>query len=256
VKDLDEWLIVLLGTKKEKGLHVIVDDIYVPLRQHREYAHCSIPDDDPLPSWLLSEAVGALHSHHSMAAKFSSGDKAEDGLCSTFSSSIVIGSNIGPRDEEAILLGFEYEAEVTYELPCGALGISPAKIVPLGIDDWPFLWEIETIEITKGNQVKLLGDCSEYGETEDSTRYEYRRMGKCGLVETESNLRTKVFGSNGEPILSSLPKPFVRSATKSKGKGASHIIDDSYGYYTVEYDEEAELLDKYLEYAKYSEEGK
>src|SRR5262245_53156654 len=86
VRDKDEWLVVLLGTKKEKGLHVIVDDIYVPPTQHRTSMHCKpYREDTPspgeeFPRRILSKIVGSAHSHNSMDAKFSGGDRAVDGV--------------------------------------------------------------------------------------------------------------------------------------------------------------------------------
>jgi len=248
--DKDEWLIVLLGTKQEKGLHIIVDDFYVPREQYRDKAHCRIEDHDPIPLEIFHKVVGALHSHNSMAARFSGGDRANDGLCSTFPMSIVIGSSIGKNDQEGYLLGFEYEAELTYELPCGGLGISNARIIPRGVEDWPFLWEVERPE-TKGLHV-YLGDCSEYKESKDSNTYEYRREAKCGLVETEPNLRSSVFGYNGSRILNALPKPWQPPPPEKKGKKyVDAKVDKEIEY--LYYDKEAELMDKWLELARYSD---
>jgi hypothetical protein len=157
-----------------------------------------------------------------MGAKFSSGDRDKDGLCSTFPMSIVIGSSIGLKNEEGHHLGFEYEAEGRFELPCGALGVCEYKIIPRGIEDWPHDWTIwrpDTIGL-----YDHLGDCSKYKETDDSTKYEYRRHASCGLVENQFNIKTALFGNNGFRILNSLPKP--DSPKKSKDhRYNSHVVE-------------------------------
>jgi hypothetical protein len=228
VKDPKEWLIVLLGTKSEGGLHIIVDDIYVPPTQYRDSGHCKpyrkdVPDpDEYFPMEILPHIVGALHSHNKMQAKFSTGDRDKDGLCSTFPMSIVIGSSILANNEEGHHLGFEYEAEGRFELPCGALGVCEYKIIPRGIEDWPHDWTIWRPDTIGPHD--HLGDCSKYKETEDSTKYEYRRHGSCGLTETNFNIKRSLFGSNGFRILNSLPQPKPQKKSKDH-KYNSHVIE-------------------------------
>lgn len=244
----EEWLIILLGTRKEGGLHVIVDDYYVPPTQHRTSTHCKpykedlpSPSED-FPAWVISKMVGSLHSHHSMGARFSGGDLAKDGLCSTFSANIVIGSSVKVNNEEAYYLGFEYQAELHFDLPCGGIGVCDAKIIPKGVEDWPLSWEVIGPSVEQA-EYKDLGDCNEYDESGDSDRYSYRRLGKCGVLETGFNLHYGIFGSNGKPILNKLPKPY-----EPPKKEISKTYDKD-GYY---YRDEADVIyiDKYLEYAR------
>src|SRR5262245_19735054 len=77
VQDPDEWLVLLLGEVRMRGLHVIVNEIYVPTKQERGGAHCSTKED--LPPQVTSRLVGVLHSHHHFAAEFSPTDRGKDG---------------------------------------------------------------------------------------------------------------------------------------------------------------------------------
>jgi hypothetical protein len=255
VRDRNEWLIVLLGTKNEGGLHIIVDDFYVPPTQHRTGAHCKpyredLPDpDEYFPPHVMSRMVGALHSHNNMGARFSGGDLAKDGLCSTFSMNIVIGSSVKSNDEESYYLGFEYQAELHFDLPCGGIGICEAKIVPRGEEDWPLDWGIDRPWITENSISRVtikrdhedLGDCEEYVESSDSDRFMYKRDSRCGLVETVPNRRYSIFGSNGRPILTRLPKAYEPPKKEKKDSGNVVSIEDYY---------ESVYMDRYLDYAR------
>src|SRR5262245_17870992 len=234
VKDKNEWMVLLLGTRSEGGLHIIVDNIYVPPTQHRESSHVTPYKDDlpepheEFPEWVLARLVGNFHSHNSMGAKFSGGDLAPDGVCSTFSMSIV-GSTRVEKTPEFHHLGFAYQAIGQFDLPCGALGTCTFAIIPRGVENWPHEYEVIKPLIVEGQQHTDLGDCDEYKESEDSDVYEYRREAQCGLVESSFNTKFSVFGRNGSPILSKLPPPYdPKKDMKNKWKGEIVRIQDDY----------------------------
>lgn len=213
-KEPDEWLVILLGEYDQGGLHVIVDDVYVPPRQYRTTGTCRVNENENslegLPDHIVPRTAGVLHSHHKMGANFSSGqggDKGPDGVNNTFPMSIVISSSYTPQNEEATLLGFNYDAELKFDAPCGSLLMCKARIVPKGVEDWPFDWQI-CLPSIKGD-VKDLHDCDNHktAETENSTKYrfEYKKESRCGLVAITSGVRSSVFGSDGTPILEHLP---------------------------------------------------
>jgi hypothetical protein len=260
VKDRDEWLIVLLGDSQEGGLHIVVNDFYVPPTQHRTGSHCKpyrndFPNpDEEFPPEVTSSMVGCLHSHNSMGARFSGGDLAKDGICSTFPMNIVIGSSIKEADKESYFLGFEYQAKLHFELPCGGIGVCGANIIPKGVEDWPIPWEVERAE---GDDIEIvyenIGDCDEYLESEDSTPYSYRRLAKCGIIEKGFNLHKSVFGSNGKTILSQLPKPYTPTPMNNiRGGGGGGIA--YLGDYSYHKDQDSILIDEWAKYAKDYEE--
>lgn len=224
-KEPDEWLAILLGEVYRDGLHVIVDNIYVPPKQHRTSGTCRVTEKenslDGVPEHIIPHIVGVVHSHHKMGAFFSGGDKAKEGVNSTFPMSIVISSAYTEMEEEAILLGFNYDAELKYDAPCGSLLIAKAKVIPRGVEDWPFRWP--PVIPTMGGAVSSLHDCDNHKLEEvsqaDRFKYTVRRSSKCGLVTLTTGPRNAVFGANGQPILEKLP-PATREFT---GGGVIHV---------------------------------
>lgn len=212
VKDKDEWLVILLGERKEGGLHIIVDDLYVPRGQQRAMATCST--DEPLPANVIPRVVGALHSHNSMMGKFSATDRSAGGLNSRFPFSIVISTMYTNQDQEATVLGFAYEAEGRFDLPCGNLGVAQFSIVPSGVEDWP--WPAEVILATHKGELPHIGDCVSWRMSEDSSPYFYKRAADCGISETLKQVRGNAFGEDGAFILSKLPEATRYVTTYSK----------------------------------------
>lgn len=204
VRDRDEWLVILLGERKQNGLHVIVDNYYVPRKQKRGPATCST--EEPLPESISRDVVGVVHSHNNMAAIFSATDKGEGGLNRTFPMSIVISTQYKQEDKECMLLGFAYQAEGRFTLPCGGLGVAQFDVIPLGIEDWPFKSTPRLASHSKGTAVNDLNDCAHWTEAEDSTRYDLKRIGNCGIQETAGHTRHGIFGFDGADILSRLPE--------------------------------------------------
>lgn len=197
-----------------------MEEIYVPPNQIRDGSTCEVK---VLPDELNPYIVGALHSHHKMGAKFSGqyggkyGDRGQGGLNVNFPMSIVISSDYGVNNDEAILLGFDYEAEMTFTGPCGSLMTCEGFIIPRGIKDWPFQYEVD-IPSTEGAYDNL-HDCQEWKASADSTSYQLRRSAKCGLEETKSHTVNSVFGFDYNSITSQLPKIYSPLLLPNKGKG-------------------------------------
>lgn len=217
VWEKDEWLAVALGEKHRDGLHVIVDGVYVPRGQYRTGGTCRVSKKensmDTLPKEILRHVVGIVHSHNSMRARFSGTDTGEGGLNRTFPMSIVISRSFTQCWPEAVSLGFDYEAVVTFEAPCGALMRSPARIIPRGIADWPFMHEVyeapttyEEEGETKPLIEKDLEDCTNYDPSPDSNKYYLKRIGHCGMSESDLKIIPSVFGQDYDSIVRELPK--------------------------------------------------
>jgi len=205
--DRDEWLIALMGERKMNGLHVVVDNYFVPTNQKRASATCSI--DQPLPVNIAKRTVGVLHSHNNMGARFSGTDRGEGGLNQTFPMSIVISSSVPPKDERADeyrMLGFAYEAEGRFQLPCGSLGVADFRIIPHGYKDWPFMVTPSIPVHAEGTEFPHLSDCQSWDQSPDSTRYTLKRLAKCGIKEKEGHTRARIFGFDGDNILRRLPE--------------------------------------------------
>lgn len=231
VWDKDEWMTIGLGERKEGGLRVIIDELWTPPKQIRKSSHVRpYKGDEPteeemFPDWVLERMVCGIHSHHTMSAKFSGsfnskgdGDLSNGGICSNFATSIVIAT---PRhtDQESQLLGFEYEAVGAHEhLSCGEMGVSQFKIVPRGVEDWPFKHEL--VRANHKMSVESMGDCPNamaYGVG----NYKQLIKGECGVELKHQTYRRAVFGSEGLPILSQLPEP-ERAAVVVYNYGHGH----------------------------------
>lgn len=236
VKNPHEWLSILLGTTSEDGLEITVNDIYTPPNQTRSMALCDIDEAQfPFPDEVRTNLVGVIHSHNSMKPVFSGVDLGEAGLCTRYPISIVISSTLSnPACKnlfEATLLGFDYTAVGRYKLPCGAYGKSSFKILPLDIPDWPI-----DNKIIKGkhdyNYISNLSDCQRWKHTDDSNNYTYRRIADCGLEESSSISRESIFGSDGNPILSQLPKPEIYKFKSNTTSKSQSTFDDFVSTYS------------------------
>src|SRR5678815_3182647 len=104
VYDRNEWIALLIGTRSEDGLDVIVDDLRIPL-QERGYASCELVREEPIENGV----VGVVHSHHNMTAFFSHTDDTT--LNPRFPVSLVIAQTGGQNSESETLLGFNYKVE-------------------------------------------------------------------------------------------------------------------------------------------------
>lgn len=102
-----EWFAFLLG-----GNYTVTDS-YFP-RQTVSSTHC-----EPLPGEIRPNTIGAIHSHHTMGAFFSSTD----------------WSNMNGKIEIVIDAKGEYECSVLIPLDCGKLGRVKGKIVLSGLSD-------------------------------------------------------------------------------------------------------------------------
>lgn len=214
---------MLMGQTSEDGYTVTVDDIYTPPRQDRTSATCEIDEEIyTFPSYVQERKVGSLHSHHTMTATPSGTDLGVKGLFYTYSLSIVISSIL--KDLESRLLGFSYYGEKRVKLKCGAAAKMPVVIVPVGYEeDWP-LASSDAVHPPDHDEsaVPSLGDCRRWKEAEGSDRYHLKKKGRCNLVEEKEQVRTRLFGANGSPIIEQLPKARV---TEYQGNSFSKHYD-------------------------------
>lgn len=201
-----EWLALLLGTATKDGFEVRVENLFVPHEQTRTSGSCDLEDKD-IPDHIRPLIVGIVHSHHSMGAFFSGTDRGEDGVNPRFPCSIVISSK-GKRPEE-FNLGFGYEAEGRVVLDCGSIGVVKFGVVPSETPDWPHKVEVKRpshLSFPK-KEVATIGDCDNYSLSAESNRYQSQKTAGCSLRDKETILTPSVFGRDGKPILSLLPKP-------------------------------------------------
>jgi proteasome lid subunit RPN8/RPN11 len=228
VHEPDEWLAVLLGERTEEGLHVTIEEVYVPRRQKRSHGACST--EEPLPPFVTDNLVGVVHSHHTMGAFFSSIDTGKNGLNQRFPSSIVLSSKIDgahPQMGEFALLGFAYQAEGRFNLPCGGLGVAQFKVVPIGVEDWPFITR-PVMPQTRGQSAASLGDCGEWSEEKGGTKYMATRIGSCGVREAKALYRSAVFGVDRVSIPQHLPPPEIVQPVKSLIGKSSRLTQKEY----------------------------
>jgi hypothetical protein len=216
VWDKSEWMTIGLGERHEGGLRVVITDLWTPPKQTRNGCHVrpyrgdEPTEEERFPDWVLERMVCGIHSHNSMSAKFSGsfnskgdgGDLSSDGICSHYASSIVIAT---PRhtNSESRLLGFEYDAIVYHDLTCGELGASYAKVMPHGVEGWPFSHKI--MRSNAKAKLESLGDCPNASRYKTG-QFTNKLVAICGL-ETISSYKPSAFGEDGEPILSQLPAP-------------------------------------------------
>lgn len=231
VYDKDEWMTIGLGERKEKGLHVVITELWTPPKQIRRSSHVrpyrgdEPTEEEMFPNYVLERMICGIHSHNTMSARFSgshgskdSGDLSREGICSNYASSIVIAT---PRhgETESQMLGFEYEAIVSYEMECGELGVSNAMLSPLGVKDWPFDHKVVRPNVV--TKLDSLGDCPNTLRYRTGL-YSHKLAASCGL-ETTSGYSSAVFGRDSEPIFSQLPNPDHSTVTVVAYQGGQRV---------------------------------
>lgn len=171
VHDVDEWAIVLQGTREQRGYLVNITGYRVP-EQTRSSGHVELPPMD-----LEPEDVGVIHSHHKLGAFFSTTDTAT--LNPRFPMSIVIAS------KRLQYLGFDYKGTGKVTLPCGARAEVEMFIQPT---EGPVVHEAVEVAHRAGD----LGKCVNY-EDKASDEYHVHYVAACGLEEVET-LKADAFG--------------------------------------------------------------
>lgn len=201
-----EWALLLCGKRESNGREIWVEGFEVP-SQTRSSGAVDLDTFD-LEEWH----VGALHSHHSMGAYFSSKDIGD--YNKKFGCSIVISTKFDT--DEGKVLGFEYEAVGKVLMGCGTLGLWPMRIVPIDrstrqvVEDWPEEW----IQLKDDVEGADLGDCPKQEWTYPST-VKIAAKAACGLED--SYLAVRAFGDAPSTITPLLPKALPLQPSKVSG---------------------------------------
>lgn len=212
-----EWAVLLHGSKSDDGLEVEVTSISVPA-QERHGTEVDVADESGRAQ-QPKDCMGVLHSHHSMGAFFSTTDRTK--LNPRYGLSIVISSNI--KTDEDAWLGFSYQAEGKVILPCGTSGLVPFGLLPLGVEDWPVVHEVE-LGVDEAN--KSFGDCSELMVAQQGTKYTQFLKGVCERTVVEERKRVAIFGT-GHGVTKLLPAPRKYEPVVPSGgyKGGCTVVD-------------------------------
>lgn len=198
VWEKDEWMALLIGTRSENGLEVMITDLQVPL-QERNSTRCELVNPEP----LTSEVIGVIHSHHNMFARFSTIDN--DTLNPRFPTSIVVAQpRLQPTQEEN-LLGFAYQAEGRVPLPCGSIGIVKFTVLPDPlIEEWP-------IKVTAGfsepHVATTLDNCPHHAVDREGLEYQF--ITQCGIDKKEP--ASAIFGQEGDTFLAEVKQKTRRT---------------------------------------------
>jgi len=118
-----EWGAYLTGVREPNGWDVWVTGIEVPTTQVRSTGNVEFPMDVH-----REEIVGAIHSHHSMGAFWSTTD--EESINKRFPTSIVVSTSIKQGYPDMEVLGVQYLATGRVKLKCGALGVVEFIVIP------------------------------------------------------------------------------------------------------------------------------
>ena len=145
-----EWAALGHGRVERGGEVLVVERLSIP-GQSRGPAYVQVEEHDQEEG-----IVCVFHSHHSMGAFFSGTDHTK--LNPLYRGSVVL-AEIGSRDRKVrdrgkreLNLGWEYEAQIRFKLPCGEVGQARA-VVQVGDQSFPEIRE----EV--GLLHEHLGDC-------------------------------------------------------------------------------------------------
>lgn len=214
VYDTIEWMAILEGTRSENGLDITVTGLRVP-KQTRNSVNCELDKPEP----LCRGDVGVVHSHHHMAAVFSSTDHNE--LNPRFPFSIVVAQFKHNDTEAERLMGFSYSAEGRAALPCGSNGIIKFIAIPAPMDDdWPTQ---PVVGYTTADEKVSLHQCPH----KESTYIKGSRVNTCvTLCGIETTEKAKaIFGRNAKGFIAEVEAKTVASKWKNnQGVNGGQIV--------------------------------
>ena len=116
--------------------------------------------------------------------------------------------------------------------------LSYAKLVPVGVEDWPIAHKI--VRPTSHAKLESLGDCPNTLRYKTGS-YSHKLAASCGL-ETVSTYNRAAFGRDGEPILSQLPAPSYPVSTVVTYQGGQRVEVGNYWQKKREDEDKYKLL--------------
>lgn len=204
VRDRDEWLLLLAGTRSEDGFHVSVNNLIAPPQKrggahvtigaHAGLADLEMPINGPVLKYEGADIVGVMHSHNTMRAFFSVDD--ENTLNPNFPSSIVVAYANNA-------LGFEYQAVGKTRLSCGSRGEISFLLKVAGSP------RFAPTTLVAHPKFKDLGDCNKYKTQKARDEYHAIEKSECGLSARVE--RTLIFGLDKADIMKRIQEATVAS---------------------------------------------
>lgn len=187
VRDKQEWMALLKGTRRPDGMIISVTGFKVP-DHYRSVGNVELMRREP----LTSDIVGVVHSHHDFIAKFSHTDRTE--LNTRFPVSIVIAKPRQSSSDEFYSLGFDYAAEGKVTLPCGSVGQINFFVVPTPV---PANWVPIRPANFENPNTNSLGDCGSKRTRRTKVHEEIKT--ECGLMFTRA--LPAIFGDEDNLIM-------------------------------------------------------